>query len=105
MHIIVSSWGSSGDVLPPIGIGWELKRRGYPVTFVGNSYFERQATDAGLAFVSVGTITDYEKVMADADIFDRTKKTSDQLITEHVLPYLDAYYETCVENIVAGQTV
>jgi rhamnosyltransferase subunit B len=105
LHIIVSSWGSSGDVLPPIGIGWELKRRGYPVTFVGNPYFERQATEAGLAFVKVGTLADFEKVMDDADIFDRTKKTPDQLITEHILPYLDAYYETCVENLVPGQTV
>ena len=105
LHIIVTSWGSSGDTLPPIGIGWELKRRGYPVTFMGNPHFEPRAAEAGLAFVKIGTLADYEKVMADSGIFDRSKKKPDQLFAEHVLPYLKTYYEACVERFVPGQTI
>src|SRR5688572_10469684 len=53
-HVVLVGWGSSGDVLPVITIGGELRRRGHVVTFVGNEYFSSAARAESLRVVQVG---------------------------------------------------
>jgi UDP:flavonoid glycosyltransferase YjiC (YdhE family) len=86
-----------GDVLPTIAIGWELKRRGHDVIFVGNPHYARRVIDAGLSFSPVGTIADHERLIGDADVFDRAKKSAHDVFAEHYFPHLDNYYETVNE--------
>jgi UDP:flavonoid glycosyltransferase YjiC (YdhE family) len=43
--------GSAGDVNPFIGIGQELKKRGFRVVLITSQYFETQARSAGLEFL------------------------------------------------------
>lgn len=105
MHIFIPSWGSSGDVLPSIAIGWELRQRGYPVTFIGNPYYEAQVKMADLSFVPVGTRADHESLMTDADIFDRSKKTAEQFYAEHVFSHIEAFYETCMDIFDPGHSI
>ncbi len=56
--ILVTAFGSLGDVLPFIGIGSELRARGHDVTFIGNPYFATHAAEAGLVLYPVGTMAD-----------------------------------------------
>lgn len=93
MKVVITGIGVPGDVLPTIAIGWELTRRGIAVTFVGNPYYAERATGAGLSFMPVGTIAGQKNFMADADLFDVTKKSNEQILQEHYFPHLEENYQ------------
>jgi len=97
--------GSSGDIMPSIGIGWELRRRGYPVTVITNPWFASLVDEAGLDFIAVGVSADYERFMADGDVFDRNKKGARQIIQEYLIPVMETYYETCMDCLVPGESL
>lgn len=59
--IIIYALGTGGDVDPMVGLGIELLNRGFAVTFLCNDYFKPRILAAGLEFVSVGTVEQYEK--------------------------------------------
>ena len=44
MNVLLTPFGSAGDVYPMIGIGSELLRRGHRVTMITNAYFEDIST-------------------------------------------------------------
>ena len=72
-NILITAFGSVGDVLPFIGIGGELRNRGHAVTFIGNPYFEPHASKAGLSFCAVGTLDHFQKLMTDSKLFHRKR--------------------------------
>ena len=94
MNVVIARWGSSGDVLPSVAVGRELRRRGHSVTLVANPHFKAQATDAGLSFAAVGTLSDYEKLTTDPDVWERSRKSPEQIYTDHYYPHMAGYYET-----------
>jgi rhamnosyltransferase subunit B len=59
MNILIFSLGTTGDINPLIGIGASLLRLGHKVTFLSNDYFSESIREAGLEFISVGTIEQY----------------------------------------------
>jgi len=61
LNIIIYALGTGGDIDPMVGVGLELKRRGYAVTFLSNDYFKPRIAAAGFEFVSVGTLEQYHK--------------------------------------------
>jgi len=61
LKIIIYAMGTGGDVDPMVGVGLELKRRGYAVTFLSNDYFKPRILAAGFEFISVGTLEQYHK--------------------------------------------
>lgn len=56
MRVLLTTWGSTGDLHPFLGLGRELVRRGHAVTFAGNPYWEGKVRAAGLAFVAAGPL-------------------------------------------------
>jgi rhamnosyltransferase subunit B len=107
MQVLVVRWGSSGDVLPYVAIGAEMRRRGHDVTFIGNPHYETQATGAGLAFQPVGSVADHERLMADPDVFGGARKAAERVYADHYYPHLEAYYETTAARVrgAAARTV
>lgn len=105
MNVVVPRWGSTGDVLPSIAVGAELRRRGHRVTFVGNPYFARLAAEAGLGFEPVGTLADHERLMADAGIFDRTRKDAMQVMADHYASQVEAFYDAVACAAARGPSV
>ncbi len=69
MRVIVTSWGSGGDVLPFVDIGAELRRHGHEVTVVANPAFAGRAGDVGLPFVPAGTHDEYRALAADPHLW------------------------------------
>ncbi len=59
--IIIYAMGTGGDVDPMVGLGIELQRRGFAITFLSNDYFKPRILAAGFQFVSVGTVEQYHK--------------------------------------------
>jgi len=58
MNVVVTSFGSDGDVNPLLAIAGALVRRGVSVTFVANPFYERRVTSTGSRFVGAGTFLD-----------------------------------------------
>lgn len=71
--IILCTIGSAGDVNPFIGIGQELKKRGFRVVLITSQYFELQARSVGLEFFGLGSAEDYQSIIQDPDLWSPDK--------------------------------
>jgi rhamnosyltransferase subunit B len=68
-HILISCVGSAGDVYPFLAIGRALQRRGHRVEVLTTPYFRERIEAAGLAFVPVGDADDFQRIVADPDLW------------------------------------
>jgi UDP:flavonoid glycosyltransferase YjiC (YdhE family) len=69
--VIATAWGTLGDTLPFIAVGAELRRRGHEVALVSSPAFERQAHEAALDLVPVGTLDEHQAFVRDPALWDR----------------------------------
>lgn len=69
MHVLISCIGSASDVYPFIAIGQILRSRGHRVDLLSSPYFRDRVESAGLAFIPIGTLEDYQHAVADADLW------------------------------------
>ncbi|MEW6128269.1 MAG: nucleotide disphospho-sugar-binding domain-containing protein [Acidobacteriota bacterium] len=90
--ILLCTIGSAGDVYPFIGIGQELRRRGYRVTLITSQFFEAQARDAGLEFLGLGSPDDYQTIIQNPDLWD-SKKGFRVFAESVILPILEPVYQ------------
>jgi rhamnosyltransferase subunit B len=58
MHVVVTSFGSDGDVNPLLAIADALVRRGVTVTFVANPFYQQRVQRTGSRFVGAGSFLD-----------------------------------------------
>ena len=65
MKVVISSFGSSGDFNPCLGLGRALKQKGIDVLFLSNPFYEKTITNADLQFCSSGEYFDVFKEIAD----------------------------------------
>lgn len=90
--IFLCAIGSAGDVYPFLGIGQELRKRGYRVTLITSQFFEIHARDAGLEFFGLGSAEEYQSIIQDPDLWDREKGF--QVFAENVvLPSIEPVYD------------
>jgi UDP:flavonoid glycosyltransferase YjiC (YdhE family) len=68
-HIILCTVGSSGDVHPFVGLGRQLRRRGYRVTLVTAGYFRELAEKSDLEFVDTMPNADFRQMVSDPQIW------------------------------------
>lgn len=92
LKILVSAWGSTGDVLPPIAVGAALRCRGHDVSFVGNPFFERPVRDAGMTMIPVGRAEDHRRMMDDVDLFDVSKKSALSIFDNYYFPLMTQFH-------------
>ena len=103
LNILITAFGSAGDVLPLIGVGAELRKRGHEVTLVSNPHFEPRAAEAGMAFSPVGSVAGYHELMNDAGLFDwRTAGDRVLALFAHIV---EPVYETVMRLHQPGRTV
>ncbi len=69
MRVLLSGVGSAGDVLPFIGLGRELARRGHEPILLAAEPFETAAEAAGVGFVSCWPAADYDAATHDPDLW------------------------------------
>jgi rhamnosyltransferase subunit B len=94
--ILLCTIGSAGDVNPFIGIGQELKKRGFRVVLITSQYFETQARSAGLDFFGLGSAEDYQSIIQDPDLWSPDKGFK-VFADRVVFPIMEPAYE-----IIAG---
>lgn len=105
LNILVTAFGSVGDVLPFIGIGGELRRRGHEVTLIANPFFEPRALEAGLFFRPVGALDHFQALMGDAGLFDWKTAVSPERAMAHFVHVVEETYDTTIRLHQAGRTV
>ena len=94
--ILLCTIGSAGDVYPFIGIGQELKKRGFRAVLITSEYFESQARSAGLEFFGLGSSEDYQSIIQDPDLWSPDKGFK-VFADRVVFPIMEPAYE-----IIAG---
>ncbi len=72
-EIVIVARGSSGDVHPFVGLGLELKRRGYVVTVLANGHFKALIERVGLGFIEQGTAQEYHEAIHNPDLWHKTR--------------------------------
>ncbi len=69
MHLLMTALGSYGDVHPMVGLGAAMRVRGHPVSVISNPHFQSVVESAGLEFLALGTVEDYEQLSIDPNVW------------------------------------
>lgn len=101
MNILISTAGSHGDVLPFIALGREFSRRWHAVTLYANPVFQGHAQDAGLGFVPVGTLAEYQALGQQP--YNNPTKAFER-VARYFASLWGECYRTMQADIVPGQT-
>jgi UDP:flavonoid glycosyltransferase YjiC (YdhE family) len=105
MHAFLFPLGSHGDVHPFVGLGRALQRRGHEVTVFTNAYFGPLIESAGLGFVAVGTVEDYQRCLGNPDLWHPTRALKAIFGDPLVPQLLEQQYEEITSRFVPGETV
>jgi rhamnosyltransferase subunit B len=69
MRFLCTTFGSSGDVFPMLGLALALRARGHEVTFATNPYYAHMAHEYGLPFEPLGTEEQFRAAMRHPDVW------------------------------------
>lgn len=72
-HFLLTTFGSSGDVFPMLGLAKELQRRGHQVTLATNDHFREASLSNGVAFEAIGTKEEFEASIRNPDLWKPNK--------------------------------
>lgn len=103
MKILISTAGSHGDVLPFIALGREFVARGHEVILYANPYFRSHVIDAGLTFVPISTIDEYESLFGQSSARDPRKAFAQ--VAKHFAAICGGCYKAMKADSVPGQTI
>ncbi|MBL8815556.1 MAG: glycosyltransferase family 1 protein [Planctomyces sp.] len=73
MHFFLTTFGSSGDVFPMLGLAAELKRNGHHVTLATNEYYSELAASCGVPFVPVGSREGFNECIRHPNLWKPAK--------------------------------
>ena len=104
MHVILSAFGSYGDVLPMAGLGAAMRRRGHRVQIITNPYFREVVEEAGLELLPLGSVEEYHELAQHADLW-HPRRGLKLVLTRGVGAYLRQVYDLLTSNYVPGETV
>jgi rhamnosyltransferase subunit B len=63
VRILMSTFGSQGDLNPPVAIGKALQGFGAEIDFIANPFYEAQIMAQGLSFVGAGLLTNVDDII------------------------------------------
>lgn len=97
--VVLTRWGSTGDVSPYAHVALQLAQRGRRVVFIGNEHYAGLFDGSAVEFVRVGTRDDHARLMSDVEVFDRHRKSAEQVFQAHYYPHLDSFYEAATAEL------
>jgi rhamnosyltransferase subunit B len=98
MKIVISTFGSLGDVHPKIALGLELRRRGHTVVFSVMEFYREKIETLGFEFAPLRPNVDPENRQLAKELMDADKGT-EKIIKELIMPNLDAMYEDLLQTV------
>jgi rhamnosyltransferase subunit B len=63
VRVLMSTFGSEGDLKPPVAIGKMLQQFGAEVDFIANPFFEQRVLSEGLNFIGAGPFVDLDTIL------------------------------------------
>ncbi len=91
-NILISTVGSAGDILPMLGLGAELKRRGHEITVLYMPVLEDEIRRAGFDYIPIGTMEDIQDAMNDPDLWHPVRAL-EVIARKAILRYMRPIYE------------
>jgi rhamnosyltransferase subunit B len=104
MHLIVSGFGSYGDVLPMVGLGSAMHARGHRVQVLANPYFRHVVEDAGLELLPLGSAEEYLELSQHPDLWHPLRGLK-LVLQRGAMAYLRAAYAIYEQHHQPGETV
>ena len=101
--VVITCWGSHGDLFPYIGLALALKRRGFGVVIATNSSYRDNIERAGIEFAAAGPTIDPNAANAP-ELFERVmdpNKGSEVIVRELLMTKIRETYEE-LRGAVAG---
>lgn len=90
-HVVLTCWGSHGDIDPFVGLGLELQRRGHRVSIATLSYYQPLIESLGFGFHAVRPSGDPSDVALIERIMHPTRG-SQYLLQEVLFPAIEEMY-------------
>ncbi|HEY3515998.1 MAG TPA: glycosyltransferase [Gammaproteobacteria bacterium] len=94
-RIVISCWGSHGDLFPYIGLAVALKRHGHTPVVATNAGYRAAVEREGVEFTEAGPLIDASLATA-GELYERVMdpvKGSEVIVTELLMPKLRETYE------------
>ena len=94
-RIVISCWGSHGDLFPYIGLAVALKRHGHSPVVATNAGYRAEVEREGIEFAEAGPLIDMNVANA-RELYERVMdpmKGSEVIVTELLMPKLRESYE------------
>lgn len=91
-HVVLTCWGSHGDIDPFIGLGLELRKRGNRVTIATLDYYQPLIDSLGLGFRAIRPTADPTDTALLERIMHPTRG-SQYLLEQVLFPAIEAMYE------------
>jgi rhamnosyltransferase subunit B len=104
MHLLLSAFGSYGDVLPMVGLGAAARARGHRVQVLVNPYFQHVVEAAGLELLPLGTADEYRELMQHPDLW-HPRRGLKLVLRRGAGAYLRQAYAAMESNYRPGETV
>ncbi|WP_428940427.1 glycosyltransferase [Fontivita pretiosa] len=102
--ILLITLGSHGDVLPFVGLGAVLRRRGWRAILATNEHFKNLAKTQGLEFAPLGTDSQYQSIIRDPDIW-HPRKGFAAIFSRAVGPLIEMTYRLIEQQYQPGRMV
>jgi UDP:flavonoid glycosyltransferase YjiC (YdhE family) len=101
MRIVLTTFGTLGDVHPLIGVALEMRRRGHTPVLAVPEIFRPKIEPLGLEFVKVGPTLNPEDPQQVADLMDIHKGT-ERTLREVLFPAICQSYDELLAAVEAG---
>lgn len=101
--ILISAFGSYGDILPLISLAQEFASRDYDVIFYANPYFESKIKDPCIRFVAIGTQEEYVALFSQTNERDAVK--SFKHIAHELQKLMPDYYDFMKKDVLDLNTI
>jgi rhamnosyltransferase subunit B len=103
MQVLLFAFGSTGDVLPAVGLGSVLRGRGHEVTIISSGHFRPLVERAGLALLELYSAAEYAAQMADNGRWTPARFL--QRGARRLLDKMETAYHLIAEHHVPGETL
>ncbi|MFZ6027939.1 MAG: glycosyltransferase [Chloroflexota bacterium] len=84
-HVLLTTSGTAGDVVPFLRLGVALKARGHAVTLASHGYYARESSQKELDFIALDDAAAFERFIEDGHLLNSTAGVP-KFLQQHILP-------------------
>lgn len=102
LRLVLSTWGSTGDVQPFLALSERLLEEGHQVRVCTSEIYRDRFIERGVDFYAVGTPFDFNRLNQAMDAIVQIKnplKSAILIATEGILYKADHWYEDCLKGM------